>query len=83
MNWVLREVEGRAVAAAKPSEVHRVEADELWAYVGKNRKSVGCGGLVIVLPGKSADGRWTIVEPERPGAWMRSFLMATAPLVEQ
>ncbi len=32
------------------------------------------GGLLIVLPRKSAAGRWGIVEPKRPAAWMRSFL---------
>jgi len=77
MNWVLKEVEGKAIAPAKPSEVQWVEADELWTYVGKKKKTTGCGGLLIVLPRKSADGRWAIVEPKRPGVWMRNFLMVS------
>ena len=32
MNWVLEEVEGKALAAAKPEAVTCVEADELWTY---------------------------------------------------
>ena len=45
MNWVLEEVEGKALAAAKPEEVTWVEADELWTYVGKKKGMlavVGC-----------------------------------------
>jgi transposase-like protein len=83
MNWVLEEVEGKALERVKASEVEWVEADELWTYVGKKKRIAGCGGLLIVLPRKSADGRWAIVEPRRPGVWMRNFLMAntssTAP----
>ena len=74
MNWVLEEVEGKALAAAKPAEVEWVEADELWTCVGQKKRPAGCGGLLIVLPRKSVDGRWGIVEPKRPAAWMRSFL---------
>ncbi len=74
MNWVLEEVEGKALAAAKADEVEWIEADELWTYVGQKKRPAGCGGLLIVLPRKSADGRWGIVEPKRPAAWMRSFL---------
>jgi transposase-like protein len=74
MNWVLEEVEGKALAAAKPEEVEWVEADELWTYVGRKKRPAGCGGLLIVLPNKSAAGRWGIVEPARPAVWMRSFL---------
>ena len=74
MNWVLEAVEGKALAAAKPEEVEWVEADELWTYVGQKKRPAGCGGLLIVLPRKSVDGRWGIVEPKRPAAWMRSFL---------
>ena len=73
MNWVLEEVEGRALAAARPEEVEFVEADELWTYVGKKERPAGCGGLLIVLPRRSAAGRWAIVEPRQPAAWMRSF----------
>ena len=73
MNWVLEEVEGRALAAAKPEEVEFVEADELWTYVGQKKRPAGCGGLLIVLPRRSAAGRWVIVEPRQPAAWMRSF----------
>ena len=34
MNWVLEEVEGKALAAAQPEEVEWVEADELWTCGG-------------------------------------------------
>ena len=80
MNWVLEEVEGKALAAAKPEEVEWVEADELWTYVGQKKLRAGCGGLLIVLPRKSADGRWGIVEPKAPAVWMRNFLtLGTSP----
>ena len=82
MNWVLEEVEGKVLAAAKPEEVEWVEADELWTYVGQKKRPAGCGGLLIVLPSKSVDGRWGIVEPKRPAAWLRSFLTPrTSPTV--
>ena len=74
MNWVLEAVEGKALAAAKPEEVEWVEADELWTYVGRKKRPAGSGGLLIVLPRRSADGRWGIVEPKRPSAWLRNFL---------
>ena len=74
MNWVLEEVEGKALAAAQPEEVEWVEADELWTYVGQKKRPAGCGGLLIVLAKKSADGRWAVVAPKRPAAWMRNFL---------
>ena len=80
MNWVLEEVAGKALAHVKPDEVEWVEADELWTYVGQKKRPAGSGGLLIVLPRKSAAGRWGIVEPKRPAAWMRSFLTpATSP----
>jgi hypothetical protein len=80
MNWVRAEVEGKALAAAKPEEIEWVEADELWTYVGQKERPAGGGGLLIVLAKKSADGRWAVVEPKRPAAWMRSFLAAhTSP----
>ena len=41
MNWVLEEVEGKALAAARPEEW--VEADELWTYVGQKN------GLLAVV----------------------------------
>ena len=78
MNWVLEAVEGKVLAAAEPGEVEWVEVDELWTYVGQKKRPAGCGGLLIVLPRKSADGRWGIVEPKRPGAWMRNFLTRPA-----
>ena len=74
MNGVLEEVAGKALAHVKPDEVEWVEADERWTYVGQKKRPAGCGGLLIVLPRKSAAGRWGIVEPKRPAAWMRSFL---------
>ena len=60
MNWVL--------AAVAPGEVEWVEADELWTYVGQKKRPAGSGGLLIVLPRKSVDGRWVIVAPKRPAA---------------
>ena len=80
MNWVLEEVAGRALAGVKPEEVEWGEADELRTCVGQKKRPAGCGGLLIVLPRKFADGRWGIVEPKRPAAWLRNFLMpATSP----
>ena len=82
MNWVLEEVEGKALAAAQPEEVEWVEADELWTYVGQKKRPAGSGGLLIVLPRKSAAGRWGIVEPKQPAVWMRNFLTPrTSPSV--
>ena len=52
------------LATAKPEEVEWVEADELWTYVGQKKRPTGCGGLLIVLPRKSVDGRW--------GSWNRN-----------
>jgi hypothetical protein len=43
MNWVLEEVEGKALAAAKADEVEWIEADELWTYVGQKN------GLLVVV----------------------------------
>ena len=74
MNWVMEAVEGKALARVAPEEVGWVEADELWTYVGQKKQPAGSGGLLIVLPRKSADGRWGIVEPRRPSDWMRNFL---------
>ena len=74
MNWVLEAVEGKALARVAPEEVEWVEADELWTYVGRKKRPAGSGGLLIVLPRKSADGRWGIVEPKAPAVWMRNFL---------
>ena len=74
MNWVLEEVAGKVLALVPAEEVEWVEADELWTYVGKKKKLAGCGGLLIALPKKFAAGRWGIVVPKRPSAWMRSFL---------
>jgi len=83
MNWVLKATAGQVLAAVPPEAVQWVEADELWTYVGKKKMGTGCGGLLIVLPSKSAAGRWAIVAPKRPGVWMRNFLMGhispTAP----
>src|SRR5450759_3647551 len=74
MNWGLEAVAGKALAHVKPDEVEWVEADELWTYVGQKKRPAGCGGRLIVPPRKSAAGRWGIVEPKRPAAWLRSFL---------
>ena len=75
MNWVVEAVSGQVLAQVPPEEVEWVEADELRTYIGKKKKLAGCGGLLIVLPRKSAAGRWGIVAPSRPSAWMRHFLM--------
>jgi hypothetical protein len=84
MNWVLKAVEGRMLAPVAPEEVRVVEVDELGTYVEGKKRTAGCGGQVIVLPRRSADGCWAIVEPKRSGAWMRTFLRsgtsATAPI---
>jgi len=74
MNWVLEEVEGKALEPVPASEVAWVEADELWTFVGKKKRPAGSGGLLVVLPRKCADGRWAIVAPRRPGDWTRNFL---------
>ncbi|MFV0338204.1 MAG: hypothetical protein ACK5LK_08195 [Chthoniobacterales bacterium] len=74
MNWVLQEVEGKALTSLPSEEIEWVEADELWTYVGSKKTPAGSGGLLIVLPRKSADGRWAIVEPKRPSVWLRNFL---------
>jgi len=74
MNWVCEEVAGKVLAQVPASAVEWVEADELWTYVKKKTKRVGYGGLLIVVPSKSAGGRWGIVAPRRPSVWMRNFL---------
>ena len=74
MNWVVEAVRGPVLAQVRPEEVEWVEADELWTYLGKKKSLAGCGGRLIVLPRRSAAGRWGIVAPQRPSAWMRSFL---------
>lgn len=38
MNWVLEAVKGASLRAVAPEEVHWVEADELWTYVGKKQQ---------------------------------------------
>jgi hypothetical protein len=75
MNWVLEAVADKVLAQVPPGTVEWVEADELWTYVGKKNKRVGYGGLLIVIPSRSAAGRWGIVAPKRPSGWMRNFLM--------
>lgn len=75
MNWVMEAVSGQVLAQVLPEEVEWVEADEWWTYIGKKKKLAGCGGLLIVLPKRFAAGRWGIVAPSRPSAWMRSFLL--------
>ena len=75
MNWGVEEVSGQVLAPVPPEEVEWGEADELWTSNGKKKKLAGCGGLLIVLPRRSAAGRWGIVAPQRPSSWMRHFLM--------
>ena len=43
-NWVLEEVEGKALAAAQPEEVEWLEADELWTDVGQKNGQLAVGG---------------------------------------
>jgi transposase-like protein len=74
INWVLKEVENKAIEQAKPGEVEWVEADEMWTYVSKKKRKSGCGGLLIVLPRESADRRSVIVAPKQPSSWIHSFL---------
>ena len=73
MNWVKQEVAGKMLAPVPAGEVTWVEADELWTYVSKKKILAGSGGLLIVLPNASWVGRWGIVAPSRPSAWMRNF----------
>ena len=74
MNWVHELVDDKMLAKVRPETVGFVEADELWTFVGKKNKMCGFGGLLIAIPNKSAGGRWAIVAPKRPSAWMRNFL---------
>ena len=57
MNWVHEEVAGKVLEHVKPSEVEWVEVDEPWTFVGEKKDPGGCGGLLIVLPRRSAGGR--------------------------
>lgn len=74
MNWVHEAVDDKMLAKVQPETVGFVEADELYTFVGKKNKMCGSGGLLIAIPSKSAAGRWAIVAPKRPSAWMRNFL---------
>ncbi len=78
MNWLLAELEGTALAATAPGEVEWVGADEIWSHLALKKRPAGCGGLLIVLPNRTGAGRWGIVEPAQPAAWMRSFLSTRA-----
>lgn len=76
LNWVKREVAGKALARIEASKVSFVEADELWSYVGEKKELFGCGGLLIALPKEYSAGRWAIVIPRRPRRWVCKFLAA-------
>ena len=79
MHWV------KAQAQAQPEpplgraeEVEWVECDELCTFIGKKKIFAGSGGLLIVLPKKSAAGRWGIVVPRQPNSFLTSYLAALA-----
>ena len=76
MNWVRLEVAGKALERVDAAEIHTVEVDELWSFVGQKNATSGCGGLLIVLPKELSDGRWAVVQPARAESWLRKFLQA-------
>ena len=80
MNWVKREIAGKALAKVDASAISFVEADKLWSYVGQKKEQFGCAGLLIALPKEFLAGRWAIAIPQRPGRWMRGFLVALQSL---
>jgi hypothetical protein len=73
-NWVKQAVFGKVLKPTPAETVEWVEADELWTYIAKKKTLAGSGGLLIVLPNRSWVGRWGIVEPKRPGGWLRNCL---------
>ena len=76
MNWVRLEVAGKALERVDAADIHTVEVDELWSFVGQKIATSGCGGLLIVLPKELSDGRWAVVQPAQAGSWLRKFLAA-------
>ena len=76
--WVRQEVAGKALAKLDAADVHYVQADELWSYVGSKKQHFGSGGLLIRLPSEYSAGRWAIATPRQPRPWLRSFLATLA-----
>ena len=58
MNWVKREIAGKALAKVDASAISFVEADKLWSYVGQKKEQFGCAWLLIALPKEFLAGRW-------------------------
>jgi transposase-like protein len=83
MNWVKKEVAGKALAKVDASDICFVEADELWSYVMEKKEQFGCGGLLIALPKEFSAGSWAIAIPQRPERWVRRFLAALQSLTPQ
>ena len=77
MNWVKAQARSLPpLPGVDPAEVEWVECDELCTFIGKKKPFAGSGGLLIVLPNASADGRWAIAAPKRPKVFLRSYLAA-------
>ena len=48
VNWARQEFAGQALARIDAGELHFVQADALWSYIGEKLASVsGCSGLAI------------------------------------
>ena len=83
INWVRLEVAGKALERVDAADIHTVEVDELWSFVGQKNATSGCGGLLIVLPKEFSDGRWAVVQPAQAESWLRKFLAALYTLTPQ
>ena len=83
LKWVRQAAGQQVLQSVKPEEIRYMECDEVCSYVSKKKTFAGSGGLLIVLPGESADGRWAVVTPKQPGVLWRSFqkppISSTAP----
>ena len=79
MHWVKAQAEAQPESRpVRAEEVEWGECDELCTFIGKKKIFAGSGGLLIVLPRKSAAGRWGIVVPREPGSFLSSYLAALA-----
>ena len=76
MHWVKARGQAATLPPVRAAEVAWVECDELCTFVGKKKIFAGSGGLLIVLPKKSAAGRWGIVAPLQPNNFLASYLAA-------
>ena len=76
MHWVKAQAQAQPAAAVRAEAVAWVECDELCTFIGKKKIFAGSGGLLIVLPRRSAGGRWGIVAPRRPTSFLTSYLTA-------